>query len=151
MQKRQITILFAAYLVALCQICHANDNENPTDKLSNKQVATETVKVLKSGLRRGYISGKVTDVSGNALSDVLIDVFNATTSRLISFMTTDQTGTYKISVPPGKYKLNATPFNVRFNQQLYKEAVTFEDALIIQVAPANNVENIDIRLISFYD
>jgi len=97
-----------------------------------------------------YISGRVTDIAGNPLSNVLIDVFNVETDELVKFTTTSLSGVYKIAVPIGKYVLNATPFDSQFNNQIYKNAPMFEDALTVEVTTDSNATNIDFELVLFF-
>ena len=112
----------------------------------------DTVKPLKNSdqQQNTYISGKVTDIAGNPLSNVLIDVFNVETDELVKFTTTSLSGVYKIAVPVGKYVLNATPFDSQFNTQIYKNASMFEDALPVEVTTDSNATNIDFELVLFF-
>lgn len=124
----------------------ANLSNNVPDKPATVPVDSSTTSVKNET----YINGTVMDMNGKPMADVLIDIIDAETFQLINFSTTGETGTYKILVPAGKYVLNATPFSVQFNHQLYKDAVTLKDALTIEITPGNSVENINFKLVTHF-
>jgi hypothetical protein len=52
--------------------------------------------------------GTVTDTDGNAIDDATVEAVNTSTGKTEHTTTTDSTGSYRLSLPPGEYEVTAS-------------------------------------------
>jgi hypothetical protein len=103
--------------------------------------------VVQMGTTTGFISGRVTDTSGNGIANVDVGAVDVNNSWAPG-TSTDNEGYYTLSVPEGTYRVIFSPMNAAgyFAPENYNNKPSHREADLIIVVAGQTTSNINAQL-----
>jgi len=108
--------------------------------------AGQSISAIRIPLHRaGVVAGKVTESTGAVLAGISVAAYNNDGSQR-TVATTDPSGSYKLTLPPGDFRIAAFDSFGVFVTQFYPQRVLFSNATSVAVTAAQTTPSIDFAL-----
>ena len=133
-----------AFYPAFFQNVSKFNNSKPVTVSTSQGVEGVNFKLSKGAV----INGTISNESGSRLSSIVVQVFDFDTKSWINEAITDKNGIFKVTVPPGKYRVMALPLNrdQLVTSEFYNDTIHWEEATPLIIEDIETSTLIDFKL-----